>query len=454
MAPGDTGFSRLFDYVLLFQQSDFHHEPQPAYEHVRREIATLLAHQTAVARDQGMPEADVQEARFAVVAWADEMILHQTDWVHHPRWRSTPLQLEYFDTRNGGEELFERLERLRPEQGAVREIFYCCLGLGFQGCYCLGLEDELRLAQIRHAQAQHLAHPVEPVPAMTMLMPQPYQVPPPGGRPLTPPLTQRLLTASMALLAVVPLTCLVAYTAFPDHRVRPQPPALAQVQQALAPYQQGCAAVAVDPVATQPGRVSLTGYLGQEAQRAQLLRVVQRLPGVTQVQDRVQGLPPLLCEVLALLQPWRRAATTSSSGLTMRLDKGDAPLYASEEPLVIVLHTPATFARHVYVDYYGSHGPMQHLLPNPSEPQHVFGPDAAYTVGRLDGPQPWRIAPPFGLELVTVIASTKPLFATPRFGVEPVAAYLDTLRQALAQQAPDDLAVAFQLLTTREQPTP
>ena len=57
----------------------------------------------------------------------------------------------------------ERLERLRPEQSAVREIFYCCLGLGFRGCYCLGREDELRLAQIRHTQAQRLAHPVEPV---------------------------------------------------------------------------------------------------------------------------------------------------------------------------------------------------------------------------------------------------------------------------------------------------
>ena len=184
------------------------------------------------------------------------------------------------------------------------------------------------------------------------------------------------------------------------------------------------------------------------------MRVVQRAPGVTQVQDRVQVLPPLLCEVLALLEPWRSAATTSSSGLTMRLDKGDAPLYARDEPLVVALHTPATFASHVYVDYYGSHGTMQHLLPNLSEPQHVFGPEAAYTVGRLDGPQPWRIAPPFGLELVTVIASKKPLFATPRFGAETAAAYLDTLRQALAQQSPGDLAVAFQLLTTREQPTP
>ena len=161
MAPGCAGFSRLFDYVLLFQQSDFHHEPQPAYEQVRGEIATLLTQQAAAARDQGMSEEDVQEARFAVVAWADEMILQQTDWVHHQRWQSTPLQLEYCDTRNAGEELCERLERLRPEQSAVREIF-CCLGLGFRGCYCLGREDELRLAQIRHTQAQRLAHPVEP----------------------------------------------------------------------------------------------------------------------------------------------------------------------------------------------------------------------------------------------------------------------------------------------------
>ena len=268
MAPGCAGFPRLFDYVLLFQQSDFHHEPQPAYEQVRGEIATLLTQQAAAARDQGMSEEDVQEARFAVVAWADEMILQQTDWVHHQRWQSTPLQLEYCDTRNAGEELCERLERLRPEQSAVREIFYCCLGLGFRGCYCLGREDELRLAQIRHTQAQRLAHPVEPVPAIMMLMPQPYQIPPPGGRPITPPLTQRLLKASMALLAVVPLTCLVAYTAFPDHGVRPQPPHSPRYSRPWPPIQANLQAalrtLSHAPALAQPGtrrRYALPWYV-------------------------------------------------------------------------------------------------------------------------------------------------------------------------------------------------
>jgi type IV/VI secretion system ImpK/VasF family protein len=443
-------FARLFDYVLLFQQLDFHHEPHPSYAQVRSTIATLLAQQAAAAQEQGMLADDAQEARFAVVAWADEMILQQTAWEHHQQWRSFPLQLEYFETRKAGEELFERLDRLRPEQTAVREIYYLCLGLGFRGCYFLGLEDERRLAQLRHTQARRLALPIETVQSLERLTPQPYQVSLPPGRPLTPSLPQRLLTVGLALLIAAPLTLLITYTAFPWATPRSLPPSPAEVTQALASSQQGCTAVAVDTVEARTGHVSLTGYVVNATQRAQVRQSVQRLPGVMQVQDTLQILPPLLCEVVALLKPWHHAAATTPAAVSMQLDKGQHPLYTSGDNMVIALRTPGAFASHVYVDYYNADGSIRHLLPNPHELTNTFGPATFYTVGRLDGPQPWQIAPPCGIELVTVIASTTPLFATPRLEVEPGASYLATLRQALAQRQPSEIAGTFHVLMTRE----
>jgi hypothetical protein len=50
MANGRELFSELFGYVLLFEQMNQQGEFQPAYEQVRRDIATLLEQEKAVAK--------------------------------------------------------------------------------------------------------------------------------------------------------------------------------------------------------------------------------------------------------------------------------------------------------------------------------------------------------------------------------------------------------------------
>ena len=50
----------------------------------------------------------LNEARYAVVTFFDEMIL-QSGWDQKSRWASSPLQYQYFQTQVGGEEFFRRL---------------------------------------------------------------------------------------------------------------------------------------------------------------------------------------------------------------------------------------------------------------------------------------------------------------------------------------------------------
>ena len=200
-----TLFADLFTYILLFEQTHLQGEFQPSYEQVRQDITGLLQREKATAKRQGMPDKDFQDACFAVVAWADETILKQTTWKSHHEWNRHPLQLEYYQIRNAGVEFFERLEKLAEAQQAVRGVYYVCLGLGFSGQYFLGLEDELKLAQIRHAQAQRLPCPVESVQDIDKITAQPYEVPPPLGRPVRRPLTHLLLQVGLVCLVTVPL---------------------------------------------------------------------------------------------------------------------------------------------------------------------------------------------------------------------------------------------------------
>ena len=120
----------LIAYVQLFQQAPPEARPDPAT--LRNQILGLL---DAFARDptaQSAPPVDLEEARFALVAWADESIL-RTDWSGRQQWLGEPLQLQLFRTNRAGDEFFERLARLRAEQTDAREVFFLCLVFGFEG---------------------------------------------------------------------------------------------------------------------------------------------------------------------------------------------------------------------------------------------------------------------------------------------------------------------------------
>jgi hypothetical protein len=79
-----------------------------------------------------------------------------------------------------------------------------------------------------------------------------------------------------------------------------------------------------------------------------------------------------------------------------------------------------------------------------------LGPSQTLTVDRIHG-QPLEIQAPFGIELVTVVASQTPLFQNMRAGTEDIEAYVNALRQVLTQEeAKTTLTATFSLLTTRD----
>jgi type IV/VI secretion system ImpK/VasF family protein len=454
MTNGRELFSELFGYVLLFEQTNQQGEFQPSYEQVRRAIAALLEQEKAAAKRQGMLDRDYQEACFAVVAWADETILKHSTWKHHPEWNAFPLQLEYFQTRNAGEEFFERLERLRPEQKDIREVYYLCLGLGFSGRYFFGMEDELKLNHIRHEQARHLPLLVEDIQEIDKLTPQPYEVPVHSDRPIKPPWTDLLLKAGLPLLILIPAVLGVVYWFWLTPPPEPVVPLTQQVRQWLDGHPEVLACAKVAPVEVQGRVVSLGGRVISESQGAEIRKGIQSLDRGIQVKDTFQIIPHPFCEVLDLLEPFRKHNEDQAFGLTASLNKpGAPPLYYNNENFLIEVKTPTKFASYVYVDYYSSDKTVGHLFPNPDEARNHLRPNSAYTVGQLNGPHPWSITPPFGRDLVTVIASKAPLFAPPRYAPESAEAYLKELRQALPQDvSTSEIAATFYFIQTQDRP--
>lgn len=122
----------FFAYVQLFQQADSSQRLDAPS--LRQQLIGLLESFAKHPISQAASAVDVEEARFALVAWADEMIL-RSEWTGHSQWVQDPLQLQLFHTNRGGDEFFERLARLSAEQTDVREVFFLCLVFGFEGQY-------------------------------------------------------------------------------------------------------------------------------------------------------------------------------------------------------------------------------------------------------------------------------------------------------------------------------
>ena len=98
------------------------------------------------AKRLGVADEAVQQARYALAAFLDEMILSVPS-PHRDAWSARPLQYEFFRDNVAGVEFFNRLETLRrsiPSGKDLLEVFYLCLVLGFEGQYKLQGREKLK----------------------------------------------------------------------------------------------------------------------------------------------------------------------------------------------------------------------------------------------------------------------------------------------------------------------
>ena len=125
-------FTDLIAYALLFRETCGQREWTPA--ELRDRLTALIDAQERRARGGEVPWDSYVEARFAVLAWVDELILN-SPWAKRSDWQH--LMLKYYGTLNAGNQFFDRLEQPPASQRGVLEMYYFCLALGFEGKFAL-----------------------------------------------------------------------------------------------------------------------------------------------------------------------------------------------------------------------------------------------------------------------------------------------------------------------------
>ncbi len=123
-----------FNFIIQLRRLDPAAQPPP--ESVHQRLRTLFETLARRGGEMGMAREDIQEITYAIVALADEAAIYAGGNLRQ-YWVSRPLQLQYFNTNNAGEDLFLRLQALRQEgrRMEILRVYYLVLALGFQGQY-------------------------------------------------------------------------------------------------------------------------------------------------------------------------------------------------------------------------------------------------------------------------------------------------------------------------------
>ncbi|MDH3603089.1 MAG: DUF4384 domain-containing protein, partial [Candidatus Tectomicrobia bacterium] len=157
--------------------------------------------------------------------------------------------------------------------------------------------------------------------------------------------------------------------------------------------------------------------------------------------------PDLFRQVVELMQQWQPGG-------------GDFALHIAPSPAQSVYTEGATLAARVetatraylYVDYYQANGDVVHLLPN-SLDNNLLDVGRAFVIGGPDMTYQFAFSPPFGEELLTVIASEHPLDNPQPVAsmIEPAADYLPRLADYFKAHKPrGKVAIAHMVLRTSQ----
>jgi hypothetical protein len=191
-----------------------------------------------------------------------------------------------------------------------------------------------------------------------------------------------------------------------------------------------CAALTYS--ADNSGAVTVSGYVKSDQDQARLRDAVGALPGVSKLNFNVQQRIWPYCGVMALLKP---ILASGERAPTIQLASAATPAYAGR-PLILDVQAPA-FDSYVYVDYFQANGNVVHLLPNGRDWINLRPARNRFVLGHQPMLDCWKLAGTPGEQMVTLVASRRPLFASDATAIENAQDYLTRLAQALPDNSGD-----------------
>ncbi|ODU51369.1 MAG: hypothetical protein ABS98_07045 [Lysobacteraceae bacterium SCN 69-48] len=437
-------FSPVFSFGLALDESVAGGQAADAAAVVAARARELIERAKASALADGKRPEQVDDAAFAVVAWIDEIMARNPVWLTSG---VTPLQVAMFTTNNAGNEFFSHLSALKQDQDEVREVYYHALLVGFVGQYYYETGDTGELGKLKELHGRQL--PVAPAPTHTLreekITPQPYGVADPAGPRLPRQWDRTLLRLGALVALLIPVAYLVWILL-----ASPKPSITVPVQQVLAKFE--CSDLSAD-TDEDKGMVRIAGYVSRPDDMAAVKQQVAAIEGVKAVDAQLQLRIWPHCEVVKVLAPYKARNDDSGHNLTITPSTGHSDRFIEGENVIVKLQQ-ANYEGYLYVDYYSVNGGVAHIYPNAGEPDsgRVIRALEQFEVGASPS-KTWTVCPPFGQELITVIASPTPLYREALPEIQTAQEYLPMLRRMLEDNHGNARLVASHLFMQTEPET-
>ena len=172
--------------------------------------------------------------------------------------------------------------------------------------------------------------------------------------------------------------------------------------------------------------VTVNGFATESIEFDGAAQAIAGLPGVGDVRMEVATVDRTYCRLLEFYAPYWKTNRIQKLGAAITTPKS-GNVFVDGEPLLLDVAAPL-YRSYVYVDYYLRDGYMVHLLPNQQSGPVRLGAGEWLSLG--EGGE-WVVSPPFGQEMVAIIASPVPLFADVRRSQESDGDYLAAINERL-----------------------
>ena len=181
------------------------------------------------------------------------------------------------------------------------------------------------------------------------------------------------------------------------------------------------------------GRVHLAGSIARQGDEVLLQRALAELPGMQAFELAVEARGDYPCAVAAFAY---RAMPPAVERLSLN---NPDHVYREGDSLIVEVQAAPNQEAHVYLDYFDAEGNVVHLRPNPlaEATRLAAGATARHGVPpeeQRPGVRYYQVVPPFGRNLLLLMAADTPLFANQRPELEPAGDYLRALEALVAER--------------------
>jgi eukaryotic-like serine/threonine-protein kinase len=182
------------------------------------------------------------------------------------------------------------------------------------------------------------------------------------------------------------------------------------------------------------GRVRLAGSVAQPGDEILLERALADLLGIQGFKLAVEARADYPCAVADFAN---RAMPPAAERLSLN---NPDHVYREGDFLIVKVQAAPDREAHVYLDYFDAEGNVVHLRPNPlaESTRLAAGATARHGVPpeeQQPGVRSYQVAPPFGRNLLLLMAADTPIFSRQRPELEPAGDYLRAL-EALVSERP------------------